>query len=321
MNIDYFLQKSGFKALALAPLSSCEYSIVLYLMNCAFSGLEQIIITEAELADVIGFTEKEVDGSIQSLSDKSMLRIKYGDTINGHQTKPSISIAFQYDISKWSQTVLKEMNLEDAIVYPFIRHHDRNLSIIPGHENENNSFKGYIKSDNHHQTWQRIVDSFAFGRDLSEDEIAQERASAKMLVEAHPVDQILLLLRHFQLRVPSLSLLASSWQHYQELYEAETQKVDFLDARRKHLEMDKDVKESAQKWLDNAHINKLSPDEINVLKLLIRHRHPRRQLFWAYQLRSRYQNLLNFFEENANKMLAVTTTGAIVKPPPHNHNK
>ena len=36
-----FMKESGFKVLALARLSQCEYSIMLYLLNCAVSGLDQ----------------------------------------------------------------------------------------------------------------------------------------------------------------------------------------------------------------------------------------------------------------------------------------
>ena len=50
-----------------------------------------------------------------------------------------------------------------------------------------------------------------------------------------------------------------------------------------------------------------------MLNILIRHRHPRRQLFWAYQLRSRYTNLSSFFADNVALMLSVTSSGTVVK--------
>jgi hypothetical protein len=132
-----------------------------------------------------------------------------------------------------------------------------------------------------------------------------------MLVDTHPVDQILLMLRHFGARIPTLSLLASSWQHYQEIFEDETQKVDMLGARQKHLELDDKVRQQAQALLENN--AELTEEERTVLNILIRHRHPRRQLFWAYQLRSRYTNLASFFADNVGLMLSVTSSGAVVK--------
>ena len=62
---------------------------------------------------------------------------------------------------------------------------------------------------------------------------------------------------------------------------------------------------------------KLNDEEVTVLEILFNHRHPRRQLFWAYQTRSRYPNLKQFFEDNSFLMLPVTSSGAIVKKRPH----
>ena len=78
-------------------------------------------------------------------------------------------------------------------------------------------------------------------------------------------------------------------------------------------ELDNQLKYNASNWIDNAEKLKLSNQEINVLKLLVRHRYPRRQLFWAYQARSRYVNLHKFFEDNSELMLAITSSGSIVK--------
>src|SRR5690606_27213219 len=80
-------------------------------------------------------------------------------------------------------------------------------------------------------TWDRVVRSFCQGRSLDDHEIEAAEETARILVDTHPVDQVLLMVRHFGHRIPTLSLLASSWQHYQEIFEAETQKVDLMEAR------------------------------------------------------------------------------------------
>jgi hypothetical protein len=114
------------------------------------------------------------------------------------------------------------------------------------------------------------------------------------------------------MRIPTLSLLASSWQHYQELFETETMKVDMLGARQKHQELDQKIRDQAKSQLEDPKIE-WSEEERTVLQIIIRHQHPRRQLFWAYQLRSRYPKLSQFFTDNASLMLSVTTGGSVVK--------
>ena len=57
----------------------------------------------------------------------------------------------------------------------------------------------------------------------------------------------------------------------------------------------------------------LSEEERTVLQILVKHRHPRRQLFWAYQVRTRYPNLGSFFADNVSLMLSVTSAGTVVK--------
>jgi hypothetical protein len=120
------------------------------------------------------------------------------------------------------------------------------------------------------------------------------------------------MIRHFGLRIPTLSLLASSWQHYHDIFENETQKVDLLGARQKHQELDLKLRSQAEALLA-ADDQNLTEEERGVLNILLRHRHPRRQLFWAYQLRSRYPGLTSFFADNVSLMLSVTSGGMIVK--------
>ena len=312
MSMSQFIQGSGFKVLAMARLSPCEYSVILYLMNCAVSGLDQIITTEAELCSLIGYEEEEIRGVIESLGQRNLIRAHYKE-MNHRTAQPSLRLGFQFDMDRWHLSYEDDVTSHDAVVYPFVRNHKAQLEVIPESKDHEKS-TGQATT-----TWQRVLDSFLDKRSLDDQEIEENITSAKILVETHPVDQVLLLLRHFKSRIFSLSLLASNWDHFQELYEEETQKVDLMDARKKHQELDEQLKENSKNWLENAEKHKLSLAEINILKLLIRHRHPRRQLFWAYQARSRYINLENFFSENSNLMLAITSSGAIVKKPNH-HN-
>jgi hypothetical protein len=299
-----FLNESGFKVLALARLSQCEYSVVLYLLNCAVSGLDYFITTEAELASLIGYDDQTLRAALGDLAGKNIIRIHYGD---GANDSSSLRIGLQYDMSKWVLAYDVDATSRDAVVFPFRRQGIAALSVLDGQKKEPKP----KRAGDELPTWQRVLESYVQGRSLDDEELSQGEEAAKMLVDTHPVDQVLLMIRHFGQRIPTLSLLASSWQHYQEIFEEETQKVDLLGARQKHLELDQRVREQASALLEGG--EQLTEEERAVLQILMRHRHPRRQLFWAYQLRSRYKNLTSFFADNVSLMLSVTSHGTVVK--------
>jgi hypothetical protein len=304
--VQNFINASGFKVLALARLNPTEYSLTLYLLNCAFSGLNQIVTTDTELASLLGYSEEEVQEALNELVGRQVIRLRYSDK-SPYTTHHSLRVGMQYDTSRWALSYKEDATSTDAIVFPFRRQGHQVLTVIEGQK------KPEPKVDD--STWQRIATSYFQGRSVDDDEIAATNKAAQILVETHPVDQVLLILRHFGTRVPTLSLLASSWSHYQEVFERETQKIDIMEARQKHQEMDTLIREHAQHFLDLAVENDLNETEINVLNILIKHRHPRRQLFWAYQARSRYENLESFFADNVSLMLKVTTHGSVVKVP------
>lgn len=302
-----FMKESGFKVLALARLNQCGYSVMLYLLNCAVSGLDQFITTESELASLIGYDDDTLRSTLSDLAGKNIVRLHYGDTAHNGDAA-SMRIGIQYDTSKWILDYDVEITSQDAIVFPFRRQGTANIRVLEGHKKDHKLRKHEAEP----ATWQRVLESFVQQRSLDDDEVEQVEAEAKMLVETHPVDQVLLMLRHFRLRIPTLSLLASSWSHYQEIFEAETQKVDMLGARQKYLELDQKLRDQATARLEKND-NQITEEERTVLQIILKHRHPRRQLFWAYQLRSRYPNLAGFFADNASLMLPVTTGGTVVK--------
>jgi hypothetical protein len=304
-----FMRESGFKVLALAKLSECEYSIMLYLFNCAVSGLDQIITTQTELASLTSYSDEEVSKSIGNLAAMNIIRVHYGDSAGVDPANVSMRVYIQYQVNKWVISNEVEKSSHDAVVFPFRRQGHSNLQVLDGEKKE----ARVRKPGEEQSTWKRVYDSFASGRELTGEDEDQAVEAAHVLVDTHPVDQVLLMIRHFGLRIPTLSLLASSWAHYQEQFEEETQKVDLLGARQKHLELDQKVRDQARALLDDEDNKELGEEEKTVLQILIKHRHPRRQLFWAYQLRSRYPGLSGFFADNMNLMLSVTSGGAIVK--------
>lgn len=315
-NLQRFVQESAFKVLALARLSQCEYSLILYLLNCAVSGLDQFITTEAELASLIGYDDDTLRTALRDLATKHIVRLHYGDH-NADTNNVSLRIGLQYDMSRWELIYPVDATSRDAVVFPFRRQGQSNhLQIVEGLKKDKERIVRGRVNESEATTWQRVLDSFIQGRHLDADELSQAEADARLLVETHPVDQVLLMLRHFGQRIPTLSLLGSTWQHYQEFFEAETAKVDMLGARQKHSELDQRIRDQVTALLDQREELKLTEDEVMVLQVLNKHRHPRRQLFWAYQLRSRYPNLSQFFSDNANLMLSITTSGAVVRKGP-----
>lgn len=311
MGIQQFFQQSGCKVLAMARLTECEYSIMLYLMNCAISGLDELITTEAELSVLTGHGEEQTRKALANLVTRDIVKIIYGD-LTQRPKMQSICIGVQFDMHKWQLDFEKDVTHQDAIVFPFRRQGITNFQVVDGQRHDRDTKNLNTKSPDA-ATWERIVDSFARGRELSTDELQKAENSAKTLVDTHPVDQVILLVRHFGMKIPTLSLLASNWQHYLELYENEHQKVDMIDARQKYQELDQKVRDAATTLLEQRQELGYGEEEITVLSILSEHRHPRRQLFWAYQLRSRYPKLSKFFEEMAPMMLPVTSTGSKVK--------
>lgn len=299
------MQNSGFKVLAIARFNQCEYSIILYLINCAVSGLDDLVTTKAELASLVGYDIPTSNAALTNLSERKTVRIKYTDLQVQRDEYTAMRIALNFEIERWKLNFPEDISVSDAIVFPF-RRSARPLQLLEPTQKENR------------ETWHRVVDSFmnlsgSDKLDVYDDALVSE---AKVLVDTHPVDQVLLLLRHFGPRITNLSLLASSWNHYVEIFENETFKVDFAEARKKHQEHDQILQKRAREYLDQGLIKQLTSEEVSVLKIIINHRHPRRQLFWAYQARTRYPNLKMFFEGNEDLMLPVTSAGHLVKRPP-----
>jgi hypothetical protein len=171
------------------------------------------------------------------------------------------------------------------------------------------------KSNAELEAWHRVFESFARGREMDEHEQKTTRSVAMALADAHPIDQILVMVRHFGARIPTLSLLASNWDHYAEQYEQEHQRLDLFEVRQKQAELDQKARDAALVAIEARETLNLSDEEMQVLEVLSQHRHPRRQLFWAYQQRIRYPKLSSFFNENASLMLPITHSGQVVKKP------
>jgi hypothetical protein len=293
------IKHSALKALSLAKLTSTEYSIILYLMNCIASGFSKIVLTQKELTNLIDLSEPLVKESLLSLEEKNIIKIRYVENANPRIEEHSFVLGLEMDIRKWKVQSSKYQTVVEAIVYPLSRKNSSHLESIHSAEID--------KEDK----IEKVVSTFCKGRTLLEKKKQETRKAASDLIEMYPLEGIVLILEHFSRRIKSLGFLVSSWQHFEELYEQETQQVSFTQAKFKHLEKERILKQNIKKILENS--NSLSKDEIEVLNIIANHKHPRRQLFWAYRVKHKYKGLSDFFSENSHLMLAVTTSGHVLK--------
>jgi hypothetical protein len=302
-----FIKQSGFKILSLTRFTECEYSLILYLLNCAVSGLDELIATNSELSELIGYSAEDIEVALLNLHARKIVRMQYSDSPSSRIQ--SFSLGMQFNVDLYELDLDKDkISATEAIVFPFRSKDAPNLTVI---SSKRPAVKQ--KEGSQEETWKRIIHTFAQGRNLGPKELENAELSAKLLVETYPVDQILLMIRHFGAKIPTLSLLSSSWFHFQSQFDEEHHKINFTDARHKHRELDERLREQVNGLLLQADDLGFNDDEVNILNVLMTHRFPRRQLFWAYQIRSAYPHLSEFFKHNEAIMLAVTTTGHAVR--------
>lgn len=171
-------------------------------------------------------------------------------------------------------------------------------------KNSSNDFE--MPSSIDHES-KRIFDSFLDSVGTHEElDRDREMDYARLLAEAHPTEHVLQLISHFGREVPSLALLAGAWMHYSETFHKQQhEQVDLESYRQKHQSAEKRIRTLANSVLKRAQSHKvvLSADEQLLLRIFLRHEHPRRQLYWALRVRERYPHLHDFFAVTAELAL------------------
>lgn len=320
MSIEKFARESGFKVLAMARLSAPQYAVLMYLVHCSASGMEQVITTIHDLTQLVGASDEELRGALSELAQRGFIRLKFTRSSSPppgapQQPQPptSLRMGLNYELRQWSLNIDEELvTSSDAVIYPFRRQGALHLQVFQGRKRTTLPESQDIED---RPQWKDVFDTFIKNRSLDEDEIEQATDQARILAETHPAADVVSLLKHFGPRIPTLSLLLSSWEHYQELHASETEKIDMLEARQRHLDLDQKLRDAAGATLLRSKELELTDEERTVLQILQSHKHPRRQLYWAYQLRSRYPHLEPFFGDHATLMLGVTTSGSVLKRP------
>jgi hypothetical protein len=131
---------------------------------------------------------------------------------------------------------------------------------------------------------------------------ARERLFAEALVATHPHEQIADIIQRFPQEIRSLGLLLGAWLHFSQKRDLaeRAERPALLDEYRKQAEdADGRLRLASRRMLKLLHAGRieLSSDEEVLLHVLHEHEVPRRQLYWALRMRSRYPALADFFSE------------------------
>ena len=129
MSFNQFVGESGLKVLSMARLGQCEYSIMLYLLNCSASGLDELVTNEKELSSLIGYPLNVIQEGISTLVERNIVRIRVGENSNVASERQSIRLSIRYDINTWQFDFDRDVTSHDAVVFPFRR--DSNLQLSP----------------------------------------------------------------------------------------------------------------------------------------------------------------------------------------------
>jgi hypothetical protein len=335
MGLKTFVDKGGFKLLAVSRLSTGGYATVCYLLNCLAAGVEEVVTSYGELSVLLGIPERLIRTSIQELADtnivlrsqsqgaKNMIlrlnldpnmwrnlrketqkkkRPSLGDAHNVRSLrpqKPTVGNGHQplREVAAMEMDPGKGMTPREALVFPSSSFHKR--------DNSSQDSPSHLLAE------QQVLERFSSVRGTSIDR-EKELAYAGLLCENHPLDQILSIIDAFGKEVPSLGLLAGAWLHYSErINHLEKEELSLEAYRRKSETMLRKLRQLAAAELKRAQSLKvtLSAEEELLLRIFMRHEQPRKQLYWALQVRERYPHLKDFFSATQDMALKAPSTG------------
>ena len=310
---DDFIRDSGFKLLSVINFSRIEYKVILYLLNCASSGISSFVSTIHELAKILDIGEDQLDEALNNLVSRCIIKMKLNSNATSEIERVSFLLSMNFNYSKWNVTSPEKDQIHsshDALIFPFVRNGSATLRVVKTEENQDHFQDQTEKRKS--ATVDRVFQAFVQSRSLTDHEIEITWSTSLLLVDTYHVDQIIVLLKYFGKRINSLEQLAGNWQHFTELFSSERIEVDLVSARKQHYEQDQEVRNSIEECFKSDKSKEYSDEEVELLNMLKKHRHIRRQLFWAYQVRSRYPSLSDFFEKHQDDMLPVTKSGQIV---------
>ena len=152
MQLNKFMKDAGFKILALSGLSSAQYAIVLYLINCAASGMDEIQTTHSEFSSLMGYDEDTLREALLSLTEKKIIRL-----LPGESNANAIKISFEFDVHHWIIHPHHTLTPHDAVVFPFKSQKGPKKDSAPHKD----------KSSSHPEDWEVVLNEYASARNLS----------------------------------------------------------------------------------------------------------------------------------------------------------
>lgn len=290
MDFKTFAKSGGFKLLAAARLSSSAYALVCYLLHCFASGVEDVISTSSELSLLLGLPQPLVENALHELAENKVIRVR-------KKAGQSVVIHFNLESSKWENVLFpdkkKRSHLGNAEnIHPLRRKTDVHFTPLL-------SVPEPKPTGVNPEVAERIYKEFVGGKKFTKQEAEKEKNYAQLLAEYHPLDQIIAFINHFGAEIPSLGLLVGGWLHFSERFHTKQHVVEDLSAFRKKSEnSSKSLRSDARLELKKHESKKIkiTSDEELLLQIFIKHKEPRKQLFWAIRSSHRYPNLSEFFE-------------------------
>jgi hypothetical protein len=88
-----FYSHGGFLKLALARLSQCEYSLILYLLSRLPSDVDELVSASKEISQSIGYSERTVKTALEGLAHFQIISMRL--------FRESVVVKVQFDPSLW----------------------------------------------------------------------------------------------------------------------------------------------------------------------------------------------------------------------------
>ncbi len=220
MELTKFLRHGGLKVLASANLTSFEYALFLYFLDAYVTGLNPLPTNLADLSLLTGADRTDLRRAILSLSNRHMIQVQEKSTPDDSE---AFVVTLQLQQQNWVIRTSDRVGPRDAVVYSFT-HRQRGgddaslLSATTTDPLPAKPWRHQQDKDSALSPWKQLLNAFLESHEIEVEDLDREGFYAKSLIERHPVEQLVGLVRHFKTRISSLGLLVNSWTHLYELY-------------------------------------------------------------------------------------------------------
>jgi hypothetical protein len=314
VGLQLFVDRGGFKMLAVSRLSATAYGLVCYLMNCLVAGVEEVVCSTGELSILLGVPERLVKLALEELEASRIVSLKRSENAK------TLVLRFQLDLELWQNLRIpqpsKRSHLGDARNIRSLRPQSQpdsrsettfpqilegsSETLSPGEVAKKLDFEGKIGLNSvqalmfpssserksklaipidgfegsENQDVQRVIEAFQKSKGGALLSL-KDNNYAMLLCENHSADQIVSLIETFGQEIPSLSMLAAAWVHYSDrFHEIGQEELSLSDYRKKSQVMERKLRQLANAELKKAQSFKMILSADEELLLRIFVRHP-----------------------------------------------